>query len=135
MNMNMGSDDMPMMHMSFYWGRNAIILFSGWPKDSLGMYVLALFVVLSLAIFVEMLSVPPSYKTGTSPVVGALTQASVHAVRMGLAYLVMLAVMSFNVGIFIAAVVGHAVGCFFVKARALAIVHRGDQNGHVSRIW
>ncbi|KAF2306216.1 hypothetical protein GH714_015821 [Hevea brasiliensis] len=64
-------------------------------------------------------------KTGLQCNVGAISEASVYAVRMVLAYMVMLAVMSFNLGIFIAAVAGHAIGLFFVKARALANSNRG----------
>jgi copper transporter 1 len=36
-----------------------------------------------------------------------------HAVSVGLAYMVMLAVMSFNGGVSIVAVAGHLVGFFF----------------------
>ncbi|KAJ9185286.1 hypothetical protein P3X46_004939 [Hevea brasiliensis] len=123
--MNMSSMDM-VMHMSFYWGKDAIILFSGWPKDSLGMYILAFLFVFVLAVAVEVLSVSPKLKLGSNAIVGAISEASVYAVRMGLAYMVMLAVMSFNLGIFIAAVAGHAIGLFFVKARALANSNRRD---------
>ncbi|KAF5476176.1 hypothetical protein F2P56_007911 [Juglans regia] len=109
-----------MMHMSFYWGKDAIVLFSGWPNQDLGMYVLALLSVFSLAVAVEVLSILPAVKPGHKPIAGGLIQATVYAFRMGLAYLVMLSVMSFNLGIFIAAVGGHAVGFFLVKIRALA---------------
>ncbi|KAL7169740.1 hypothetical protein ACSBR2_034722 [Camellia fascicularis] len=114
MNMDM------VMHMSFYWGKDVIVLFQGWPNDSLGMYILALFFVFLLAAATEVLSISHTVKPGKSPMISGLTQAFVHALRMALAYMVMLSVMSFNLGIFIVAVVGHTVGFFFVKWRALA---------------
>lgn len=115
-----------MMHMSLYWGKDVIVLFPGWPDQKLGMYVLALFFVFLLALAIEVLSILPGVKPGTNPILGGLTQASVYAFRMGFAYLVMLSVMSFNLGIFIAAVAGHAVGFFIVKSRALATAERGE---------
>ncbi|KAF7849653.1 hypothetical protein BT93_L0424 [Corymbia citriodora subsp. variegata] len=108
------------MRMSFYWGKDAIILFSGWPEQRLGMYVLALFLVFLLALTVQVLSVSPNVKIGTNPIVGGVMQASVYGLKMALAYMVMLSVMSFNVGVFFAAVIGHAFGFFLVKSQALA---------------
>ncbi|XP_006850420.2 copper transporter 6 [Amborella trichopoda] len=106
-NHNTGMHDHPMkkmmMHMTFFWGKDVEILFDGWPGGGLGMYILSLFVVFFLAILLEFLSnrgLVPSRVAGTL----------VHAVRVGLAYLVMLAVMSFNGGVLVAAVLGHAVG-------------------------
>ncbi|KAG6640128.1 hypothetical protein CIPAW_10G150700 [Carya illinoinensis] len=91
---NGGRSNHMMMHISFYLGKDAIVLFSRWPNQNLGM---------------------------TKPIVGGLTQATVYAFRMGLAYLVMLSVMSFNLGIFIAAVAGHALGFIIIKTCAIAI--------------
>ncbi|CAI9098341.1 OLC1v1034970C1 [Oldenlandia corymbosa var. corymbosa] len=96
--------------MHFYWGTHAEILFSGWPGNSKGMYGLALVFVFFLAVFVEMFSninlvKPESKRAG--PVV---LQTVVHGIRSGLAFMVMLSVMSYNGGVFIAAVLGHAVG-------------------------
>ncbi|KAM0952146.1 putative Ctr copper transporter [Dioscorea sansibarensis] len=95
---------MSLMHMTFYWGKNSAILFTGWPGTSTGMYVLALVLVFVLAVLVEWL--------GHCRVVAGhgLVRTAVHTVRVGLAYMVMLALMSFNVGVFIVAVVGHGVG-------------------------
>ncbi|KAF8019973.1 hypothetical protein BT93_G0610 [Corymbia citriodora subsp. variegata] len=113
-----------MMHMSFYWGKDAIILFSGWPEQRLGMYVLALFFVFVLALAVEVLSVSPDVKIGTNPIMGGAMQASVYGLKMVLAYMVMLSLMSFNIGVFIVAVIGHAFGFFLVKSRALATANK-----------
>lgn len=111
-----------MMQMSFYWGKDATILFHGWPDNKLGMYVLALFFVFLLAFAIEVLSILPDVKpTSTKPMLGALTQTIIYTIRMGFAYLVMLSVMSFNLGISIAALAGHFVGLFLVKSRALAV--------------
>ncbi|CAI9780108.1 unnamed protein product [Fraxinus pennsylvanica] len=119
---NMNMDDMA-MHMTFFWGKDVVVLFDGWPNGRLGMYILALVSVFLLAVAVEILAAPP-IKPRMKPLSGGLIQAAVYAIRMALAYLVMLSVMSFNVGIFIAAVTGHAVGFFFVKYRAIAAGHK-----------
>lgn len=122
---NMDNDGMNMMNMkmqpmSFYWGSHAIVLFSRWPDQRLGMYILSLFLVFSMAVAAEILSVPAAaHKAAYSiPFMEALSRACVYALRIVLSYLVMLSLMSFNVGIFIVAVAGHAVGFFVVKATA-----------------
>ncbi|MBA0594575.1 hypothetical protein Gorai_011476 [Gossypium raimondii] len=72
---------MMMMHMTFFWGKDAEILFSGWSGRRLGGGIL------------------------------------LHAVRVGLAYLVMLAVMSFNGGVFLMAIAGHMLGFLLFGSR------------------
>ncbi|XP_030506547.2 copper transporter 1 [Cannabis sativa] len=101
-----------MMHMTFFWGSQAEILFSGWPGSRPAMYALALVFVFFLALIVEWLSHCRLIKpNGSGSRVGAaLFQTLLHAVRVCLAYMVMLAIMSFNVGVFLVAVAGHAVG-------------------------
>lgn len=117
-----GMGDMAAMHMSLFWGKDVTILFDGWPDNRLGMYILSLIFVFFLAFAVEVLSASPltTAVPFTSPVVGGLTLAAIYALRVAIAYLVMLAVMSFNIGVFIVAVVGHALGYFLVKFRTLA---------------
>lgn len=103
------------MHMTFFWGKDAEILFDGWPgRDRLGMYLLALAAIFFLAVAVEWLSHCTVLKERRSRIL----QTLMYAVRIGLAYLVMLAVMSFNSGIFLIAVAGHAIGFFFFGSRA-----------------
>ncbi|KAG9157884.1 hypothetical protein Leryth_000054 [Lithospermum erythrorhizon] len=76
------------MQMSFFWGKDVTVLFHGWPDNHLGMY---------------------------TPFLGGLIHSSIKAVSVALSYSVMLSVMSFNVGIFIAAVAGHFCGYFILK--------------------
>ncbi|KAG4145363.1 hypothetical protein ERO13_D05G092650v2 [Gossypium hirsutum] len=95
---------MMMMHMTFFWGKDAEILFSGWPGRRLGggMYALALIFIFFLAFLVEWISHSRLIKPGGANNVWAgVVQSLLHAVRVGLAYLVMLAVMSFNGGGFL----------------------------------
>ncbi|GMH11181.1 hypothetical protein Nepgr_013022 [Nepenthes gracilis] len=106
----MAHQNMMVMHMTFFWGKNAQILFDGWPGNRAGMYALSLVIVFLLAAAVECLSRSQVIKPGTNGVAAGLLLTAMHTVRMGLAYLVMLAVMSFNGGVFLAAVGGHAVG-------------------------
>ncbi|CAJ1802157.1 unnamed protein product [Sphenostylis stenocarpa] len=121
------TDNMPrMMQMSFYWGTDAIVLFRGWPDHVVGMYILAILFVFLLAMATEVLSNQPLIKPGTSPFVGGLIQSIVHLFRISFVYMVMLAVMSFNGGIFIAAVFGHTLGFFIAKFRALALANKED---------
>ncbi|CAN0854540.1 Copper transporter 6, partial [Linum grandiflorum] len=101
------------MHMTFYWGRSAEVLFAGWPGSSGGMYALALIFVFALGFLVEWLShsrfMNPNHSGNTA---AGLVQTAVHSVRVGLSYLAMLAVMSFNGGVFLAAIGGHTLGFF-----------------------
>ncbi|GMN56510.1 hypothetical protein TIFTF001_025629 [Ficus carica] len=139
-NMNMDMDmDMDMnknktmnMEMRFRWGKNAIILFAGWPGQSLPMYLLALVFVFLMAVAVELLSLPAAVDkaAATIPTLAAYSRACVYTLRIGLAYLVMLSIMSFNVGIFIAAVAGHAVGFFMAKVDGA--VRQSDQEEYES---
>ncbi|CAA7389809.1 unnamed protein product [Spirodela intermedia] len=107
------------MHMTFFWGKDVQILFSGWPgsREGVGTYLLALCLVFALAAAVEFLSYAARRFAsvghrggGAARLSGGLARTAVHAIRVGLAYVVMLAVMSFNVGVLAAAVAGHALG-------------------------
>ncbi|KAF5744557.1 copper transporter family protein [Tripterygium wilfordii] len=111
---------MMMHHMTFFWGNNAEILFSGWPGTRTGMYALALIFVFLLAFLAELLSQWTFIKQDVASVAVGLIQTVAHAVRVSLAYLVMLALMSFNGGVFIAAVAGHTLG-FLVFGSGLFI--------------
>ncbi|KAI4302695.1 hypothetical protein MLD38_038414 [Melastoma candidum] len=118
-----------MMQMSFYWGKEATVLFCSWPGEDLGMYVLCLLFIFFLAAIQEILHLTMNGKLVAARTVWeSAGQAVAHGLRMVMAYLVMLAVMSFNGGVFIAAVIGHAFGFFIVKARAAAAGNRIPAN-------
>ncbi|KAL9143494.1 hypothetical protein ABFS82_14G241000 [Erythranthe guttata] len=107
---------MGMTHMTFFWGKNSEILFSGWPGTRAGMYVLALLFVFILAVIVEWLA--HCRKTrNAGDFSGGLMRTVVHGMRIALAYIVMLAIMSFNGGVFIVAVAGHIFGFFLFGSR------------------
>lgn len=108
--MPMGHKMHGMMHMTFYWGKDALILFNDWPAGNTGMYVLALIIVFVMSVLIELLSRTRLIKPGSNPVTAGLVQTLLHVLRVGLAYLVMLALMSFNGGVFLVAVLGHALG-------------------------
>ncbi|GLT92621.1 hypothetical protein SLE2022_104510 [Rubroshorea leprosula] len=107
-----------LLHRSFYWGHNSVILFSGWPGSSPGMYALALIFVFVLAVMVEWLSYCSFIKPGANKVGAGFFQTGLYAVRAGLSYLVMLALISFNGGVFLVAIFGHAVGFLIFGSRA-----------------
>ncbi|AEE78216.1 Copper transporter 2 [Arabidopsis thaliana] len=104
---------MMMMHMTFFWGKNTEVLFSGWPGTSSGMYALCLIVIFLLAVIAEWLAHSPILRvSGSTNRAAGLAQTAVYTLKTGLSYLVMLAVMSFNAGVFIVAIAGYGVGFF-----------------------
>uniref|UniRef100_A0ACD5V290 Uncharacterized protein n=1 Tax=Avena sativa TaxID=4498 RepID=A0ACD5V290_AVESA len=107
---------MPEMHAAFFWGHRAQVLFHDWPgyRGDVGMYILCLVVVFVLAALVEALSAASKGISSRRPA-AVLAITGIHAVKIGLAYVVMLAVMSFNVGVLLAAVVGHTIGYLLAR--------------------
>ncbi|WMV44245.1 hypothetical protein MTR67_037630 [Solanum verrucosum] len=116
------------MQMNFHWGKDVTILFKGWPNNNLGMYILSLFFVFFMAFGVEIMSMGP-IMINKRPI-GIIQSGIYYTLRMVLVYFVMLAVMSFNIGIFIVAILGHGLGYVAVKFRELVTAQTTtDSNG------
>ncbi|CAN6471523.1 unnamed protein product [Victoria cruziana] len=98
------------MHMALYWGKDVWVLFADWPGFSLGQYIVSLIVIFIGAVLVEWLSFRKVKGIEGRPILTGFLKAVVYGVRVFFAYMVMLAVMSFNLGILFAAVLGHTVG-------------------------
>nr|XP_043612331.1 copper transporter 1-like [Erigeron canadensis] len=115
--MGMGMDHKEMMtHMTFYWGKNAWILFQGWPGSSMGMYILALIFVFFLAMTMEWLTHTNLIPTKSN----RIARTIIHMLRVVFSYLVMLSVMSFNIGVFVMAIAGHAIGYYLFRVLTIA---------------
>ncbi|KAL1208474.1 Copper transporter 3 [Cardamine amara subsp. amara] len=106
-----------MMHMTFFWGKNTEVLFDGWPGTSLKMYWACLAAIFLLSAASEWLCRCGFMKEGPASFGGGLVQTVVYTVRAGLSYLVMLAVMSFNGGVFLAAMAGFGLGFMIFGSR------------------
>nr|CAB3478436.1 unnamed protein product [Digitaria exilis] len=112
------------IHMTFFWGSKSEILFTGWPGANGAMYAAALVAVFAVAFLLEFLGsrrldslLPAAAAAGSNRRAAAGTsRAAVHAVRVGGSYLLMLALMSFNGGVLLVAVAGHAAGFLAFKA-------------------
>ncbi|XAR60667.1 hypothetical protein NMG60_11034131 [Bertholletia excelsa] len=90
--------------MGFFWGKNT-------ETEGHGKYVLELAAVFVAAVLVESLSHSRLVgSSGMGRVAVGLLQTLMYGARMALAYVVMLAVMSFNVGVFLVAVAGYSAG-------------------------
>ncbi|KAJ4812696.1 hypothetical protein LUZ62_025262 [Rhynchospora pubera] len=122
-----------MMHMTFYWGKTVTILFDFWRTNSWLSYSLSLLALFLASAFYQYMedrrvrfkilaeskpaSSEPSIETpllygrairGWS--LARSATAVLFTVNSAIGYMLMLAVMSFNGGVFIAIVVGLGVG-------------------------
>ncbi|CAM0951523.1 unnamed protein product [Alopecurus aequalis] len=126
-----------MMHMTFYWGTSATILFDGWRTSAWTGYLLSLLALFLVAAFYQYLEAfrirlkllsgaktdplpPPAGSDARAPLLASafsggrwsakVATAALFGVNAGIGYLLMLAVMSFNGGVFIAVILGLAAG-------------------------
>ncbi|XP_022756382.1 copper transporter 5-like [Durio zibethinus] len=124
-----------MMHMTFYWSRQATLLFSSWRTDSWLSYALTLLAcVLASAFYQDLENVRYRVRRSGKPTegkaeeplllqpkgagagytgklsVGKIVGGVLFGLSSALGYLLMLAIMSFNGGVFLAIVLGLTVG-------------------------
>jgi copper transporter 1 len=141
-----------MMHMTFYWGRDVTLLFDSWKTKTWMEYSLTLLACFFFSAFYQYLedrrlllkqlsvSPPPSTAdaTPTTPLLDSKLGANggrlwsafrvlgavMFGVNAAIGYMLMLAVMSFNGGVFLAIVVGLSVGYLVFRSsdRDVAVV-------------
>ncbi|KAB2627793.1 copper transporter 5.1 [Pyrus ussuriensis x Pyrus communis] len=127
-----------MMHMTFYWSRQVTLLFDSWKTDTWTSYSLTLLACLLVPAFYQYLenlrvrikrsassSSPKSESDAPirTPLLaaklggaggrfsaGRLAESVLFGVNSAIGYMIMLAIMSFNGGVFVAIVVGLAIG-------------------------
>lgn len=124
--------------MTFYWGTTVTILFDAWSTNSYTSYAISLLVCFLIAVFYQFIegwriklkllaSSPPQSADLNVPLIeskiaGAgkssskVAGAVVFGVNSAIGYMLMLAIMSFNGGVFVAVVVGFAVGYFVFRS-------------------
>lgn len=137
MNGTMDSSSNMVMHMSFFWGEKVTILFSSWTTSNAGEYAAAIIATFLFCLLHEFLTTlrvtvianatQSSSKTpdspGNSPGVPLLQRFTgqlaigskligslLYGVNVASAYILMLVIMTFNLGLFLAVVLGLAAG-------------------------
>ncbi|BBN08395.1 solute carrier family 31 (copper transporter), member 1 [Marchantia polymorpha subsp. ruderalis] len=132
-----------MMHMTFYWGTIATLLFDEWVTRTPLQYYLSLVAIVIFAIIHEwlfmfrvsiaskqngpragglennapLLEKLPAPKSGVWDIIVAL----LYGVNASTGYLLMLLVMSFNGGVFIAVVVGLVIGFALFRSKSASV--------------
>ncbi|ESW08893.1 hypothetical protein PHAVU_009G083400 [Phaseolus vulgaris] len=127
-----------MMHMTFYWSRKVNLLIDSWKTVDWTDYLLTLLACLVVSAFYQFIenrrirlkligagkSFPAEIETpllrrkltGNGAKLGVkVAGAFLFGLSSAIGYLLMLSVMSFNGGVFLAIVVGLAVGYFFFR--------------------
>ncbi|XP_058757614.1 copper transporter 5.1-like [Vicia villosa] len=124
-----------MMHMTLYWGKNVTLLFDSWKTDSWTSYLVSLFACFLIASFyqyLENIRIRLKFFSGgkgespvpenQAPLLGLnkvsrnkVAESVLFGVNSAIGYLLMLAIMSFNGGVFVAIVVGLTIGYFLFR--------------------
>ncbi|KAL5995109.1 hypothetical protein ACLOJK_025167 [Asimina triloba] len=125
-----------MMHMTFYWGKKVTVLLDSWKTDSWTTYLLTLLALFLFSAFYQYMegrrlkfkllcsSPKPPSPSLTTPLLysssftkpARLASAILFGINSAVGYLLMLAVMSYNGGVFIAVVLGLAVGYLIFRS-------------------
>ena len=132
-----------MMHMTFYWGKDVTILFDFWRVTTWTWYAASLVVVFLFSLVHELLAsqrlalsavkgkgdaegvsvvengdhrTPLLARVGRKSVHRKAMEAFLFGINVGLGYMLMLAAMSFNGGVFLAIVAGLAFGHFTFRS-------------------
>ncbi|PNY04972.1 copper transporter 5-like protein [Trifolium pratense] len=127
-----------MMHMTLYWGKNVTLLFDSWKTDSWTSYILSLiacFVIATFYQYLENIRIRLKFFSGEgrggstvaeiqTPLLGLnkvsrnkVVESVLFGVNSAIGYLLMLAIMSFNGGVFVAIVFGLTVGYFLFRSQ------------------
>ncbi|XVF35144.1 hypothetical protein REPUB_Repub18cG0119800 [Reevesia pubescens] len=130
-----------MMHMTLYWGKDVTLLIDSWKTDSWLSYLLTLLACFLFSSFYQYMedrrlrfrslasssssSNPSSQPSSTSAAAvpflpkyrrsAKFATAVLFGINAAIGYLLMLAIMSFNGGVFLAIVLGLAVGYLFFR--------------------
>lgn len=125
-----------MMHMTFYWGKTVTILVDSWRTDSWISYLISLVALLLASAFYQYLedrrvrfkllskTNPSSFEipllsgAGGGKSTARVSAAVLFGVNSAIGYLLMLAVMSFNGGVFLAVVIGLTLGYYAFRSGA-----------------
>lgn len=99
-----------MAHSGFWFGRDVEILFTGWPVNYGHFHLfIALILVFMLSTVAQIFSMTPM--TAPKMVPKSLVQhAALHGLRTLITYLVLLCVITFNVGVILTVLLGHVAG-------------------------
>lgn len=99
-----------MAHSGFWFGRDVEILFSGWPVNYGHFHLfLALLLVFMLSALAQMYSMTPMTTPKMVPK-SIIQHAALHGFRTLITYLVLLCVITFNVGVIMTVLLGHVAG-------------------------
>ncbi|KAI3754838.1 hypothetical protein L1987_54629 [Smallanthus sonchifolius] len=130
-----------MMHMTFYWGRSVTLLFDSWQTDTWLSYTLTLIACLIFSVFYQYMedrrlrfkllssSTASNGAVDATPLlnkkifaggsrwsVGRVAGSLLFGINSAIGYFLMLAIMSFNGGVFVAIIVGLSIGYLLFRS-------------------